>query len=206
MPSPSVRNRSPKRVAALMALALLTPVLGGCAGAAIGAGATVGLAAFQERGLEGVARDTALSAQIISKYVEHDTTLATQVGVEVWEARALLTGLVKTEDERAEAVRLAWAVAGIKDVINEIGIKSAEGIEDFAYDTWITTQLESRLTFDQDVWAINFNVETVNGVVYLIGIAQSQAELDRVIAHARDIKRVRRVISHVRIKDPAAAS
>ena len=202
----TVRHRSPRRITALLLVVLLVPALGGCVGAAIGAGATVGLAAFQERGVEGVARDTALSAQIISKFIEKDASLASDIGVEVWEARALLTGLVKTEDERAEAVRLAWSVSGVKDVINEIGIKSSEGIEDFAYDTWITTQLESRITFDEDVYAINFDVETVNGVVYLIGIAQSQAELDRVIAHARDIKRVRRVITHVRIKDPEAAS
>ena len=40
----------------------------------------------------------------------------------------------------------------------------------------------------------------VNGIVYLIGIAQNQKELDRVIAHARDINYVRNIISHVRVK------
>ena len=69
-----------------------------------------------------------------------------------------------------------------------------------ARDTWITTQLKSKLTFDQDVLAINYAIETVNGVVYLIGIAQNQAELERVVGHARDIEYVRNVITHVRVK------
>ena len=34
-----------------------------------------------------------------------------------------------------------------------------------------------------------------------MGIAQSQAELDRIRNHARQIRYVRRIISHVRIKD-----
>lgn len=195
-----------RRLAAAAIVAGLLPALGGCAGAVIGAGATAGVAAMQERGLEGVTRDSALAAQILSNYVEIDASLASDVGVEVWEGRALLTGLVKTDAERAEAVRLAWRVTGIKDVINEIGIASDEGIEDFAYDSWISAQLKSRMTFDNEIFAINYDVETVNGVVYLIGIAQSQAELDRVMAHARDIKRVRRVISHVRVKSGDAAS
>jgi len=193
------------RLVAVLVLAGLAPAVSGCAGAVLGAGATVGVAAMQERGLEGVTRDTSISANIMSNFLNADSSLTTEVGVEVWEGRALLTGLVKTEEERAEAVRLAWQVNGVKDVINEIGIRSDEGLEDFSYDAWITTQLKSRITLDGDIFAINYAIETVNGVIYLIGIAQSQGELDRVVAHARDIKRVRRVISHVRIKDPVTA-
>ena len=193
------------RLAAVLLIAGLAPALTGCAGAIIGAGATVGVAAMQERGLEGVTRDTTIAANILSNLVNSDSGLATAVSVEVWEGRALLTGLVESEEGRAEAVRLAWQVSGVKDVINELGINNGEGIVDFTYDSWITTKIESRITFDGDIFAINYDVETVNGVVYLIGIAQSRGELDRVIAHARDVERVRRVITHVRVKDPVSA-
>lgn len=200
-----LRTKMSPRLLAALVVAGLVPAMASCAPALVGAGASVGLAAMQERGVEGVARDTALSASVMSNFLNNDSSLTTDVGVEVWEGRALLTGLVKTEAERAEAVRLTWQVSGIKDVINEIGLESDEGIQDFTYDAWITTQLESRITFDRDIFAINYDIETVNSVVYLIGIAQSQGELDRVVAHARDIERVRRVISHVRVKDPVEA-
>lgn len=195
-----LRNLMSRFAVCLAMIALLA----NCGGALIGAGATVGVAAYQERGLEGVARDTKLATQIRASYLEADAMLATNIGIEVYERRALLTGLVETDALRADAVRLAWAVNGVKDVLNEIQIRNEEGVVEFAYDSWISAQLQTKITFDADILAINYSVETVNSVVYLIGIAQDQAELDRVLAHARGIDRVRRVITHVRIKDPDA--
>ena len=110
-----------------------------------------------------------------------------------------MTGAVLTEQVRADAVRLAWSVKGVKDVLNEIQISSS-GIVDTARDTWITTQLTWKITFDENVHAINYIVETVNGTVYLIGIAKNRTELDRVLAYARDLTYVKKVISHVRLK------
>ncbi len=175
-----------------------------CVETVLGAGATVGLAAYEERGVEGVAQDTKLATQIRLAYLENSASLATHVGIEVYEGRALLTGLVETDEDRAEAVKLAWAVIGIKDVLNEIQLRTEEGVVEFAYDSWITTQLQAKMTFDENIHAINYSVETVNGAVYLIGIAQNQAELDRILDHVHGLDRVRRVISHVRIKQPEA--
>jgi len=196
-------SHSMKLFCSMVACLGMVAMLSGCVGAFIGAGATVGVAAYQERGIEGVARDTKLATQIRAAYLETDATLATNIGIEVYERRALLTGLVENEDLRANALRLAWAIDGIKDVLNEIQIREEEGLIEFAYDSWISAQLQTKLTFDADILAINYSIETVNAVIYLIGIAQDQAELDRVLAHARSIDRVRRVISHVRLKGSA---
>jgi len=163
-------------------------------------GATVGIAASQERGIEGVAGDTKLATQIRTAYLESDATLATYIGIEVYDGRALLTGLVESEQLRSKAVNLAWTVRGIQDVLNEIQIRDEEGIVEFAYDAWISAQAQTKITFDRDILAINYSIETVNSVIYIIGIAQSSEELNKVIAHAKNIDRVRRVISHVQIK------
>jgi osmotically-inducible protein OsmY len=125
-----------------------------------------------------------------------------RLGLTVYEGRALITGIVPDATERAEAVGLAWQVEGIKDVINEMQ-EGGGGMEAFTRDSWISTQLKSRITFDREIYAVNYTIETVNGVVYLIGIAQNQAELDRVVAHARDLAYVQRVVSHVRVKGTA---
>ena len=42
-------------------------------------------------------------------------------------------------------------------------------------------------------------VDTVNGVVYLIGIAHDRKELERATNHARAVPYVRKVVSHVRL-------
>ncbi|MDP7392270.1 MAG: phospholipid-binding domain-containing protein, partial [Alphaproteobacteria bacterium] len=52
--------------------------------------------------------------------------------------------------------------------------------------------------------AINYSIDTVNGHVFIMGIAQEQKELDRVLDHARDVSYVRRVTSHAVLKsDPS---
>ena len=182
---------------------LIALLLGGCVGVAVGVGATAGVAAYQERGIEGAAIDLNLEAQIVKLWLQQDDTLVLKLGVEAYESRILLTGVVEEPEMRDDAVRLAWTVIGVKEVINEIQVTSDSGIVDLARDSWITTQLKSKLTLDNKVLAINYAIETVNGIVYLIGIAQNQAELDRVIAHSRTISYVRRVISHVRVKGTA---
>ena len=175
-------------------------LLGGCVGVAAGVGATAGVAAYQERGIEAAAIDLNLEAQIVKLWLQKDETLTLKLGVEAYEGRILLTGVVEDPQMRADAVRLAWKVIGVKEVINEIQVTSDSGVVDLARDSWITTQLKSKLTLDNKVLAINYAIETVNGIVYLIGIAQDQGELDRVIAHSRTIAYVRQVISHVRVK------
>ena len=182
---------------------LIALLLGGCVGVAAGVGATAGVAAYQERGIEAAAIDLNLEAQIVKLWLQQDDTLVLKLGVEAYESRILLTGVVEDPEMRADAVRLAWKVIGVKEVINEIQVTSDSGIVDLARDSWITTQLKSKLTLDNKVLAINYAIETVNGIVYLIGIAQNQDELDRVIAHSRTISYVRRVISHVRVKGTA---
>jgi len=187
----------------LCALGMLLTVLFGCASAAVGAGAAVGVAAFEERDLKTVATDTATAAKVRLKMVGAGEKYVTNIGIEVFEGRVLLTGAVPEEAMRVEAIRETWEVEGVKDVLNEIQVSDA-GFVDMAKDSWVTAQLTSKLTLDRSVHAINYAIETVNGTVYLIGIALNQAELDRVLAYVRSIGYVRRVISHVRVKDVAS--
>ena len=183
----------------LVLLALALPGLTGCASAVVGAGAVAGIAAFEERPVKVIARDSKISAELKIALLEISEQHFAKVGIEVFEGRVLLTGVVPTEQMRADAVTAAWKIAGVKTVLNELAIGD-QALTDTARDGWITTQLTSKLTFDKHVRAINYAIETVGGTIYLIGIPQNQAELDRVIAHARSVGYVRNVISHVRVK------
>lgn len=194
----------PRRAAALALLAVLALPAGGCTplGLAAGAGATAGTAAMQERGLKGAASDTAIYSRINELMIRDDLALYSKVGIEVQEGRVLLTGTVDKPEARIQAVRLAWQADGVKEVINEITVGETDAAQK-ARDALITTRLSSRLLFDQEISSINYNVDTVDGVVYLMGVAQDQGEMDRVLRHARDIQYVRRVVNYVRLKsDP----
>jgi osmotically-inducible protein OsmY len=102
---------------------------------------------------------------------------------------------------RLDAVRLVWRAPGVREVINEIKISKQEGIGTYAQDSLISAQLVSRITFDSRIKSINYSVETVNGVVYVMGIAQNEAELERVRNHARQLPYVRRVVSYAVLKN-----
>ena len=179
-----------------------TLALPGCFGVVVGAGAAVGVSAYDERGVLGVASDLKISAIIHGRIIDKDPELAVDVSVDVHEGRVLLTGVVANEGRRADVVGIAWKTKGVKKVYNEILVAASGSLLNLARDAWITTKLRSILTLDEKVLAINYVIETVNGTVYLLGIAQNQAELDRVIAQARTIEYVRRIVNHVRLKTP----
>ncbi len=192
-------GKSRAGLAAALVAAMLG--LGGCAKATVGAGAAVGVAAFEERGVEVVASDLKMTARLKTKMIDLDPAIAVMVGVEIHEGRILLTGMVAYEKTRADAVGLAWQTPGVKEVYNEIQAGKASSVMDLARDSWTTAQIKSKITFEKKIMAINYAVETVNGTVYLIGIAQDKKELERVTAHARNVAYVRKIISHVRIKE-----
>ena len=174
--------------------------LSGCARTLIGAGATAGTAAMEERGISGVADDTAIRLRLNALYSEDDERLWRKIGLQVYGGRVLLTGALDTPEMQSRAVRLAWQADGVTEVINEIEVVKSDGISGYGRDAWITTQLKSKLLFDKKVSSINYSIDAVRGRVYLIGIAQSRQELDRVINHARSIDYVQKVVSYVRIK------
>lgn len=180
---------------------LAAGALSGCAGAIIGAGATAGVAASEERGLDGTFDDTKIRAEINHYWFQHDHDMYTRVGLTIREGRVLLTGLVPTEAARADAVRLTWQAGGVREVINEIMVRpEGSSLIDSGRDVVISQTMKSRLLFDKEIRNINYAIDVVDGVIYVMGIAQDEAELERVIAHARGISNVKRVVSHVRLK------
>ena len=86
-------------------------------------------------------------------------------------------------------------------MLNELEVAANTDLVDFVRDKRIGGQLRIELLRDLDIVDINYVVTTVNGTVYLLGIAQDQAELDKVVGHASNIGGVEKVVSHVILKD-----
>ena len=200
-----ISQRQPIRFLNLAAICTLSALIlaNGCTpiGAAAGAGATAGTMSAQERGFKIGVKDTLILAKINQNWIEHDFKIFAKISAKVVEGRVLLTGTVPKSDNRIEAVRLAWQVDGINEVLNEIEVADQSDLLDVTRDAWVSAQLRIKLTVDGEIKAINYAIDTVNGTVYLMGIAQHSTELDRVRAHARNLKYVRRIVSYARVKD-----
>ena len=177
-------------------------MLSGCVPLLVGAGTETAVVVAQERSVGNAMDDAGILIQLKNLYAKQDyKDLLANVEIKVVEGRVLLTGNVDKPDSQIEAVRLAWLVEGVKEVINEIQINDKAGFMNYARDLWISTQIKSRLIFAKDIRSINYSLITVNQVVYLMGIAQSQDELDKVTYIASTTSYVQRVVSYVRMKD-----
>ena len=181
---------------------LLPGLLSGCAVPVLlaGAGTAGAVAVAEERSVDNVVDDAGIKLAINKRWLEADTTIFTNLNTRVTEGRVLITGIVAEPQQRLEAVRIAWQVDGVREVINEIEVDEPQGFSGYARDTTISAQVETRLLFDTSIQSINYSVVTENRVVYLMGIAQDDAERARVIDHARQIPYVRRVVDYTRLK------
>lgn len=183
---------------------LLMVAVTGCAGAVVGASsAVVGVTAAEERSFGNAIDDTVIETKVESALLQEDIDhLFTRVDVDVHEGRVLLTGSVLHPDHRMKAVQMAWQPEGVKEVINEIQVEgNALDPKVMAQDAWINTQLSGQILVAKGVRSINYNIEVVNGTLYLIGVAQDSAELNKVLDLARRVKGVKKVVNHVRLKD-----
>lgn len=143
--------------------------------------------------------DTNASVSIKSAMLRSEGFALDGVDVEVTEGIALLTGRVPREDDRLMAECLAWSSVAVRNVANEIQVGTDQGFRDRARDAEITARVNGRLISDRAVRSINFNVETRNGRVYLLGVARNRGELERASSHASLVEGVQDVVSYVRI-------
>lgn len=169
-------------------------------GLVAGAGASVGVALSQEGGIRTAVTDNAIQLKITELWVRHEFKLYRKLSMTVKEGRVLITGSVPNPDMRVDAVRLAWQADGVRQVLNEITVDEGNGVTGAVSDSWITSSLRTKLMLDKYIESINYNIDTSNGSVYLMGIAQDQKELDRVIDYARRTKHVKNVVNYVRLR------
>jgi osmotically-inducible protein OsmY len=186
-----------------LALFLILTLLASCASALVGGVATVGLATVQERSLKDAAIDLKLELQIQEALFRSNTEkLFINVDIHIVEQRVLLIGNVVTQELRDQAARLAWEVSPkIKEVLNEITIGNSASLVSEAKDARISLSLSGLLIADTEVTDINFSHSVSKQVIYLIGIASDETELNKVIYHARTVKGVKKVISHIILKN-----
>ncbi|MEO9969210.1 MAG: BON domain-containing protein [Hyphomonadaceae bacterium] len=181
----------------LVAISALS--LGGCAVAAVGAVGAAGVATFQERSVGTAFDDSSAAGEIKSKLLARGGYGG--VDVEVVDGLVLLSGRVITPEMRVKAADIAWSSKRTQDVANEIQIEPSGGFRASASDQWISTRVRTSLIANTRVRRINFHVETYDNVVYLMGIARSQAELERVTGIASRVGGVEEVVSYIKIRE-----
>lgn len=183
------------------ALGLVTclPLLSGCVTAVVAGVGAVGVTAAQERTPGEALDDATVSNEIKAKLLS--VKGMGEVDVEVAGGLVLLSGRVDTPEQKFEAENLAWSSQNADDVANEIKVEPPGGLGQSANDELISARVRSRLIGSSSVQSINFNVETYDGVVYLMGVARSPEELQKAAEEASYAGGVKQVVSYIRLRD-----
>ena len=175
----------------------------GCSPASVLAsgGATTMVVAEGDKSLGTVVDDATIKLNISRKLLISENNLFINIDTSVVEGMVLLTGIVKNQEMRIEAVKIVWEVGDVKEVINEIEIGDKPTIKEYANDVWITAQIKALAAKDIGLRSISYNIETIRGKVYLAGITSRPEQLETLINIIKSIKGVKEVVNYVIVKE-----
>jgi osmotically-inducible protein OsmY len=105
----------------------------------------------------------------------------------------LLVGQVPSEALKALATDVTRDLEAVRRIYNELEVGPETSAGTRTNDTWITTQVKSKLLASSDTPGRRVNVVTENAVVYLMGLLTA-AEADRSALEAAEVKSVTRVV------------
>ena len=172
-----------------------------CSQVIFGGVASTGMVIVQERSSKQAAIDIIIKAKIEEAMFSRDyDKLFSKVRVIVYEGRVLLVGTVLEESIKEKAYQISWNTKNVKEVASYITIGKNDLI-DYVKDTRISLELRAKLLTDKEVSEVNFSVTTENRILYLVGIAQNNIELNKVIQHASNIAGVKKIVNLIKLKD-----
>jgi osmotically-inducible protein OsmY len=105
----------------------------------------------------------------------------------------LLAGQVPSEALKVLATDVARDLEAVRRIYNELEVGPETSAGTRTNDTWITTQVKSKLLASSDTPGRRVKVVTENAVVYLMGLLTAE-EADRSALEAAEVKSVARVV------------
>ncbi len=185
----------------------MTAPLAGCVVAAVGGAAAGGYTlATEERTPQQIAQDATIAALAHKNWSDANVELARDLDATVYDGRLLITGTVPTAAMKAQAEELVRKIDNVKEIHNEVEVGSPTNFAQDARDNIVSNSLRADLLADSEVRSSNFTVHTLDGVVYIMGYARNSAERDRVLAYARNLDNVKRVVYFIRAGGQAPAN
>ncbi|URL01151.1 divisome-associated lipoprotein YraP [Avibacterium sp. 20-126] len=190
-----MKTRNLKKLALILGSAFL---LQGCVSATVagivGATAVATKVATDPRTVGTQVDDETLEEKVLHA-INKDQQLDSEARINVvsYGGRILLIGQVPNENLKEIATGLAKGVDNVSEVYNELRVGSPISLGQISQDSWITTQIKSKLFVNSGVKATDVKVITENGEVFLMGnLTQQQA--DTATEVARNVAGVVKVI------------
>ena len=145
--------------------------------------------------------DDKLAETLIMKKIILNDYKQVFLTVRVIDGTAILSGRVEKAEDKLKMTKFAWETAGIKAVRNDIIIADETSFKQRAKDILISSQFNAALLINKKINSRNYNSETINGKIYVYGMAKTTAEMEEVIKEGKLIPDVVEVVPSIILAD-----
>lgn len=163
--------------------------------------------------------DSWVTTKVKTELAAHKGVSAMHTKVETNDGVVTLSGTARSDAERELAEQYARRVEGVRDVDNQIVVRSGSSAQsdenreqqegmgsraiDKIDDAALTSKVKAKLAGDRSTSALHTNVDTKDGNVTLTGTASSDAEKDMAERLAREVKGVKSVDNQIQVREPS---
>jgi osmotically-inducible protein OsmY len=177
-------------------------ILTGCVGVGsegvLGTGVSIYL---DPRSLGTQIDDSIMQKSLLIRITKTDKKYILDVSPKVVDGHIFLTGVVEKVDEKILMTKLAWKTEGARSVKNNIEVKDKFSLKNYSQDVLISSQMKVALLANKKISMSNYQVNTVNQVIFIFGIAANEAERREVMNEASLIKDVKSVDATIFLVD-----
>ena len=179
-------------------LILFLFILNSCVGSSsvgvFGSGVSI---AFDPRTVGMQIDDSIMQKNLMARLALSEKKYLLSVSVKVLDGNIFLSGKVEEPEEKLKITKMAWETKGTRSVKSAITIKGETNFKNTAKDILITSQLRTAFIFNKLIKATNYNIDTINGNVYVFGISMTSDEKKEVIKEANEIYGVKKAIPSI---------
>ena len=177
---------------------ILTGCIGVSSDGVLGTGVSIYL---DPRSLGTQIDDSIMQKSLLIRITKTDKKYILDISPKVVDGHIFLTGVVEKVDEKILMTKLAWKTEGARSVKNNIEVKDKFSLKNYSQDVLISSQMKVALLANKKISMSNYQVNTVNQVIFIFGIAANEAERREVMNEASLIKDVKSVDATIFLVD-----
>jgi len=141
--------------------------------------------------------DSIMQKNLMGRLAFTDKKYIINLSTKVIDGNIFLSGKVDEPEEKLKIIKMAWETKGARSVQSAVIIKGQTNFKNTAKDVLITSQLRAALLFNKITKSSNYTIDTINGKIYIFGIAMTGDEKKKVISEANEIHGVKEVVPSI---------
>jgi len=141
--------------------------------------------------------DSIMQKNLMGRLALTEKKYIINLSIKVIDGNIFLSGKVDEPEEKLKIIKMAWETKGARSVRSAVTIKGQTNFKNTAKDILITSQLRTALIFNKLTKSSNYTIDTINGKIYVFGIAMTKDEKKKVISEANEIHGVKEVVPSI---------